>query len=207
MILTGGDNATVRLWSLATGSPLGAPCQHRAPISRVALSPDGKTAVTGCYDGRVFRWDATSGHSLGPPLSRHRDRIECLAFSRDGHSFLSASLDGTAQLWDTGTGMPLGSLIVHKGPITAAAFSPDGRCLVTASHDKTVRLWRLPDLLPDDLEWATTLVEATTGWQLDDQGSLRTIDRAAWIDRWTRLRRAGVQAPQPQPPREAPGGR
>jgi WD40 repeat protein len=124
-----------------------------------------------------------------------------VVFNPDGHSFLSASMDGTAQLWDAGTGMPLGRVIAHGASVTAAAFSPDGRDLLTASQNKTARLWHLPDELPDNLEWATALVETTTGLQLDERGSLHNIDRAGWNERWELLRQLGGPEPGVQPRR------
>ena len=39
---------------------------HDAPILTLAISPDGKTLVTGSSD-RVLRWNAKTGERLGEP--------------------------------------------------------------------------------------------------------------------------------------------
>ena len=55
----------------------------------MALSPDGKTIVTGSYDnmwrlGNTARlWDAATGRPLGPPME-HSGAVMSVAFSPDG---------------------------------------------------------------------------------------------------------------------------
>jgi hypothetical protein len=61
----------------------------------VALSPDGRAAVTGSQDNTARLWDATAGRPLGPSLA-HRGEVAVLAFSPDGATVLTAS--GTARL-------------------------------------------------------------------------------------------------------------
>ena len=62
------------------------------------------------------------------------------------------------------------------------AFSPDGRFLLT-SDLSTARLWDAPAPLPDDVPRLAAWVEAATGLELDERGSIRVLDRAAWLER------------------------
>jgi WD40 repeat protein len=47
--LSGSRDNTARLWETATGKPIGPPLQHQVAVDAVALSADGKTALTGTY--------------------------------------------------------------------------------------------------------------------------------------------------------------
>ena len=57
-ILSGSEDKTARLWDTRTNA-LGSPLQHPDRVSKVALTPDGRLAVTICDDG-----SATYGTSL-----------------------------------------------------------------------------------------------------------------------------------------------
>lgn len=114
--------------------------QHDAPALAGALSPDGRTILTGSQDHSARLWDYATGRPSGPPL-RHRGPVTAVAFSRDGRTLLTGSQDGTARLWVAATGKPLGPELVHQGPVRLVAFSPDGTRALTGSVDHTARLW------------------------------------------------------------------
>ena len=83
------------------------------------------------------------------------------------------------------------------------AFSPDGRFLLT-SDSSTARLWDAPAPLPDDLPRLAAWVEAATGLELDERGSIRVLDRDAWLERRRRLEQLGGPPPPDPPPRLDP---
>jgi WD40 repeat protein/serine/threonine protein kinase len=105
---------------------------HGDEVCAVAFSRDGRTLLTGSWDGTARFWDAASGRALGQPL-RHQARVTVAAFSPDGKTVLTADERGTAKLWKAATGQPVGQPLPHRGPVLAAAFSPDGNTLVTGS--------------------------------------------------------------------------
>jgi roadblock/LC7 domain-containing protein len=139
-IATASQDTTARLWSAATGQPLGPPLQHQGWVWAVAFSPDGKTLATASDDKTARLWSAATGQPLGPPL-QHQGTVRAVTFSRDGKTIATASLDKTARLWSSATGQPLGPPLQHQSWVFGVAFSPDGKTIATASGDKTARLW------------------------------------------------------------------
>jgi len=192
-VLTGSRDGTARLWDAATGRPIGWPMPHRNTVEAVAFSPDGKTVLTGSLDRTARLWDAATGEPKGQPLVSSWP-VWSVAFSPDGKTVLTGSEDHTAQLWDAATRQPIGAPMPHpsvrgRGGLRVAC-SPDGRFLLT--HDmSTIRLWDVPAPLPDDLPRLAAWVEAATGLELDEQGSIRTLDCDAWQERRRRLDQLG----------------
>jgi WD40 repeat protein/serine/threonine protein kinase/tetratricopeptide (TPR) repeat protein len=115
-----------------------------SPIECFALSPDGRTAVTGHSDGRLQTWDLTSGQPLGS-VAAHQGNVISVTF-RPGRAVVASSgfhTDSTARLWDSRSLRPIGEPMRHPaGSRVLHLFRPDGQVLVTYSPDDgTVRAW------------------------------------------------------------------
>jgi WD40 repeat protein len=55
-VLTASADSTARLWSAATGEPIGEPMKHDDDVVAAQFSPDGRWVVTASWDtARV--WD------------------------------------------------------------------------------------------------------------------------------------------------------
>ena len=80
VIVSGGDDGTVRVWRLADGTPVGEPLRgHDGPVSAVAAGalPDGTPViVSGGGDGTVRVWRLADGTPVGEPLRGHDGRGE-----------------------------------------------------------------------------------------------------------------------------------
>jgi eukaryotic-like serine/threonine-protein kinase len=136
-----GDRA-IHLWDLAAGAEAAVLRGHRAIISAMAFSPDGKRFASGAQfpDNTARLWDAATGELIAV-LAGHQNHVTAVAFSPDGALLGTASMDQTVRLWDGVTGKPLATMRGHTGWVNEAAFSPDGKRLVTASGDQTLRMW------------------------------------------------------------------
>ena len=109
-------------------------------VFAVALTPDGKTIVSGGEDKTIRLWD-TSGKPIGQPFKGHQDRVNSVALTPDGKTIVSGGEDKTIRLWDT-SGKPIGQPFKgHQDGVNSVAFSPDGKSIVSGSEDKTIRLW------------------------------------------------------------------
>ena len=191
-ILTGCYDRMARLWDAATGRPIGQPLSHSGWVTLVAFSPDGQTFLTGCSDKTVRLWDTATGRSLGPPLM-HLRFVSSLAYSPDGQTILTGCVDNMARLWDAVTGRPIGPPLPHPSAGMGrllVAFSADGRSLLT-SDLQTVRRWDTPAPLPEDMPRLAAWIVAATGLELDERGSIRVLDRDAWLERRHLLERLG----------------
>ena len=151
VIISGGDDRTVRAWDLATGTPIGQPLTgHDGPVNAVAAAElDGRPVIiSGGEDGTVRAWDLAAGTPIGQPLTGHTDPVRSVAAAElDGRPvIISASNDETVRAWDLATGTPIGQpLTGHDGPVNAvAAAELDGRpVIISGSDDETVRAWDL----------------------------------------------------------------
>ena len=88
-----------QLWDPAAGRPLSPALQIESSIRSAALSPDGRTIMTGDGDGNVRLWDAATGRAIGRPM-KHEFEVNVVRFSPDGRTALTGSSDRTARLWD-----------------------------------------------------------------------------------------------------------
>jgi WD40 repeat protein/energy-coupling factor transporter ATP-binding protein EcfA2 len=113
---------------------------HRAAVTSVAFSPDGKTIASGSGDKTVRLWETSTGRQIRA-LTGHTGAVISVAFSPDGTMIASASQDETVRIWATSTGGQIRALTGHTGAATGIAFSPDGTMIASASEDQTVRLW------------------------------------------------------------------
>jgi hypothetical protein len=189
-VVTGSGDNTARLWDAGTGKPRGEPLRHQDSVWAVAFSPDGGTVLTGSDDRTARLWDVATSKPQGEPL-RHQDKVQAVAFSPDGRTVLTGSWDYTARLWDAATGKPRGQPLRHEGRVNAVAFSPDGRTVLTRSWDKAARLWEVVEPPPDDLDRLRAWVHVRTGKAFDDQGVLRQLSQADWLQAWQDLEAHG----------------
>ena len=124
----------------ASSTSLPPPKKTSPGIFGIAFSRDGRTLVTGNFDGTVNLWDVGGGRLLRT-LDGHTDVVYKGVFSPDEKILASCSRDGRVKLWELTTGRELRTLTGHTRPIKAVAFSPNGRLLASASNDGTLRLW------------------------------------------------------------------
>jgi WD40 repeat protein len=107
-------------------------------MSRLALSPDGKTlAVTMGRDGEVRQFNLQTGEAVHS-MEGHARPVLHVAFAPDGKSLATASAEARFRVWDVSTGR---SLAEFKGRAGSVAFAPDGRTLATSAEWDEVRMW------------------------------------------------------------------
>ena len=113
---------------------------HTGWVLAVALSADGKTAISASRDSTLKIWDTDSGIEL-KTLTGHSDWVTAVALSADGKTAISASRDKTLKIWDININNELRTLITHTGQVKAVAITLDGKTAISASRDNTLKIW------------------------------------------------------------------
>jgi WD40 repeat protein len=113
---------------------------HSHWVNAVAITPNGRWALSGSHDRTLKLWDLETG-SLIRSFVGHTDSIYTVAVTPDGHIVLSGSADRTVRLWDLQTGRLLHTFAEHGGPVSAVVVCPDGRHALSGCDDRKLRLW------------------------------------------------------------------
>jgi WD40 repeat protein len=113
---------------------------HREVVTAVALTPDGRRAISASETSLIV-WDLATGR-LERTLAGQSGWFRRLALTSDGR-LLSGASDGAPRLWRVSTGEVLQTLIGHRDSAQHVSITPDGAYAATGSDDKTVRFWNI----------------------------------------------------------------
>jgi len=169
LLVSGRRDGIIYLWDPGTGKEVRKLEIQGAPLSSVAVSPDGKTVAAG-VDGSfsslatVHLWQTSTGNELSPlrlekpkPDGVHRlnsfnlDRgmmIGAMAFSADGKILAtsesrlgrSGEYGQAIRLWEVATGGELLKLDQGNGT-SVMVLSPDGKYLLTGPDAGRFWFW------------------------------------------------------------------
>ena len=115
---------------------------HSASVYGVAVTADGKRAVSASADNTLKVWDLETGRALRT-LEGHSASVYGVAVTADGKRAVSASWDKTLKVWDLETGRALRTLEGHSAYVYGVAVTADGKRAVSASGDNTLKVWDL----------------------------------------------------------------
>lgn len=140
LLLTGGDDNTVRLWRSGGKDLVMMHSLHDDWITTAAFSPDGSLLATGSKDKTIKVWQYPSMENVGTFIG-HGDEITGISFSSSGNYFVSSSKDSTLRVWNITENMTVSILKGHTGWILSCAFSPDGTMIASSGEDGTIKIW------------------------------------------------------------------
>lgn len=123
---------------------------HTNKIRHLAVSKDGKKALTGGEDNAVYLWDIDTGKPL-QKMTGHSSWAWQVAFAPDEKRAISSGgMDKTVRLWDLEDGKELKQFTGHKSRTYGAAIWPDGKHVAAGggAHtdngepaDSSIRIW------------------------------------------------------------------
>jgi WD40 repeat protein len=151
--------------------------KHQSFASGCVLLPDGRTVISGGYDGTLIWHDVETRRSWRR-VQAHQFWSWQLALSPDGTRLATvtgqylpggwkyepaAELEPSVKVFDTLTG-DLVAAFSHTPPVLSCAFAPDGRHVAAANMMGEVRIWDLQAeagpaahwTSPDFTSWGTT---------------------------------------------------
>jgi WD40 repeat protein len=140
MLITGGNDKTVRVWEATSGKQLRSFQGHMAPLTAVAARGDGKQLASASEDGAIRIWDL-SNEDEHRAMTEATDSLWAVAFSPDGKRVAAAGSDRAIRVYDPETGKVEATLTGAKSPITSLAFFPDSNRLAAAGGDQTLVVW------------------------------------------------------------------
>ncbi|MFC5750854.1 protein kinase domain-containing protein [Actinomadura rugatobispora] len=136
LAVTGGQDDTVRVWDLGTGTCLHTLTGHRQAVVSVALSADGRRVLSGDRRGAVRLWSTDTG--------------ECLRVLADNFSLLDrarwARVKADEYIGVEEPGGPRGGVDVPMEALFGDAhvrFGDGGRLAVVGHGDGRIRFWDL----------------------------------------------------------------
>ena len=134
-VLTDGSGLSFSLWDVETGKEvqhftvnpgwhprfLYPEGDYRAAVENLALSPDGRRALTSDSEGSTRLWNVKTGEQVRV-FKVHTFENLAVGFSPDSRKMITENVDGSATLLDVKTGAEL----QHFGKASRPSFSTDG---------------------------------------------------------------------------------
>jgi WD40 repeat protein len=113
-------------------------------VRAVAITPDGRQAVSGAEDRTLRVWDLTTGAELHI-LTGHAAWVQVVAVTPDGRLVISGAHDKTLRGWDLVTG-ELRAVFVGDGSFRCFVVAPDARTIVAGDELGRVHFLRLENV-------------------------------------------------------------
>src|SRR5499427_5517091 len=168
---------------------------HGGPVRALAVSGDGKTAISGSFDTSAISW-SLQRNVAEQVLRFHDAAVNAVAIVPDGR-IVTGGADARIAIWRPGAPQPENVFDGHTGPVVGLAVSPDGTMLASASWDHTARLWPLAGGAPRVLEGHAQNVNGVAF--APDGRSLVTAGYDATLRIWPMAGGAPVAATLPSP--------
>jgi serine/threonine protein kinase/WD40 repeat protein len=156
--VTGSGNGTAYVWDLSGDDPVTPAMVHPGRVTGVAFTLDGKSVATGCLDGGLRIWEATTGKLIHGPLWDSEfgkpklpgEGYDNVLVSVERQSLLTVR-DRVAQVWNTTTGVPIGKILpVSHGSVGLAdsgnlVLSVDANAIIAWDPQTSKEKYRLED--------------------------------------------------------------
>lgn len=143
-LVSGGDDQTLRIWSLETKKLISTLTGHQDKVTAVAVHPDGEIIASGSEDKTVKIWSVKTGETRFT-LQGHGDKVLTVKFSQNGQLLASGGgeNDKTVIIWNLGEKSSI-TLKGHSdwfGGILSVDFGSNNKFLASGSKDKTIKIW------------------------------------------------------------------
>lgn len=144
VILSCGDDKTVKLWEKETGNILKTLEGHDYPVKFVTFCYETDSIVSFADDGKIKYWKK-GNNIMVKGFSGQKKYMNCIAISQDETLIAGASADPEIKIFEKNSTNLFRVLKGHEDTVSSVAFSSkkidDSLILASASSDKTVKIW------------------------------------------------------------------
>ena len=117
---------------------------HSGRVRAVAVTPDGRYAVSGSEDGTLKVWGLKTGREVRA-LAGHSGGVRAVAVTPEGRYVVSGSDDRTLKVWEIETGTA--SITFHgEAPFYSVAVTFEGRTVIAGDESGRVHFLSLEGL-------------------------------------------------------------
>ncbi|MFM6255198.1 MAG: WD40 repeat domain-containing protein, partial [Dolichospermum sp.] len=101
---------------------------HSNSVNAIAVTPDGKTVISGSSDNTIKIWDLETGEEK-LTFKGHSSWVTAIAVTPDGKTVISGSWDNTIKIWDLANRKEIATF-TGEGRIMRCAVASDGVTIV-----------------------------------------------------------------------------
>jgi WD40 repeat protein len=132
---TFGRDTAIRVWDVETGKEIGQLAGHTKGTFCVAVSPDGKQAISCGQDETIRLWDLEAGKQ-SRTIPGEFKYLHAVAYLPDGKRAVSGGWQGHLRLWDLEKNEQVRAFDATDY-VNCLALSPDGRLLIAGGGSFT----------------------------------------------------------------------
>lgn len=100
LLVTGGQDRTIRLFNLQRRAGVGVLEGHKKPVSCIAVFPDGQRAASVAMEESVIIWDLSTGYRAATLWGTTGESFANTVVFRDGQRLACALGDGRIRVWE-----------------------------------------------------------------------------------------------------------
>jgi len=130
----------LHVWDLAAKREVRSLPAHYRGVTSLAVSPDGRSLLTGGGDGTMRLWEIGTWEKK-LDFAADEQAVNAVAFTPDGTRFVSAGRVGGLTSWGANDGRKLGTFPGLRDEPLCLAASPDGAVVAAGTHEGNLCFW------------------------------------------------------------------
>ncbi len=162
-LIVADSSKQVKVWDIATNKVTELE-GHAAAVLCVAVSPNGKLAATGSWDGYVCLWEIETGKLKAKykghnpeerrPGDHETGKVRSLCFSPDNARIVSTAFPNSPfakrasdiKVWSVDTLQTIHDFVGQhefgrRNSVVSVTYSPDGSLIASGGYDRILRVW------------------------------------------------------------------